>query len=132
MPPIAELSDLVATLDYQSAYHPFVSDTTLEVYDFVCRGNFILNHLNLSFNHLGADTLSDIHAVLTYQLTNGSSIEGLKSITVDGNHFQSDGTEQLQQEIADIFMQKRPRTGSSFPTVSIMTKRDKKRPSRGQ
>ncbi|KAK9892069.1 hypothetical protein WA026_018267 [Henosepilachna vigintioctopunctata] len=123
IPPIADISDLVEVLDYQSAYHPFVKETMLDGFDFICRGNFVLKHLNISFNLLTEDILGRVCEMLMYQMSNGSSQEGLNNIIIYGNRFKSETAERMLLEIYDLLSLKM--TNSSSGSLSIKgSKRD--------
>ncbi|XP_044746244.1 uncharacterized protein LOC123307849 isoform X2 [Coccinella septempunctata] len=119
--PFADISELISNLDFHSAYHPFVKETTLNGFHFLCRGNFVLTHLNLSFNHLSTETLRCIQEVLKYQLSNGLSEEGLRSVVMCGNDMKSEDTDHLQGDITEMFTRKTSRSGSSATLSSKET-----------
>ncbi|XP_045460099.1 leucine-rich repeat-containing protein 71-like [Harmonia axyridis] len=128
--PQADSADLIATLDFQSAFHPFVKETTPNGYQFFCRGNFVLARLNFSFNHLTTDVLKDIHEILQYQKSTGSIEEGLRSISIYGNNMKSEETEKLEKDLADILLLKIGRTASTVTISSKDIASKKKRASR--
>ncbi|KAK4884667.1 hypothetical protein RN001_000938 [Aquatica leii] len=68
--------------------HPFVRDCVVENNELVCKGNFTLLNLNLSYNNITSSACQKIVKMLLYQQDIGKGNAGLTNILLEGNPAQ--------------------------------------------
>ncbi|KAL2718036.1 leucine-rich repeat-containing protein 71-like [Vespula squamosa] len=79
--------------------HPFGKESTASRGMIRISGNFVLKHLNISFNHLSGAIIKKLIACLLYQtyMMRSDTSKGLLYVRIEGNEFNQDDEKDLME-----------------------------------